>query len=218
MRDRDNICPCKWHRQEIANDGHCKCHLFVNKTYNPTTAYRPEKVYEAMTTSKTIRERTVTMYANSWCPHSRRMRALLIQQQIPFTEIDFEKDASAARQVEIWNNGYRSSPTIIIHLVLSEPNTTELERVFISSGSKILDLTVYATGWCPDSRRTCNWLKDHGIAFRMIDIDQDSTAADRVSAWNQGNQSVPTLDITQCVTEPSSDQLLTALDLNSQSF
>ncbi|MHB1356650.1 MAG: glutaredoxin domain-containing protein [Anaerolineae bacterium] len=171
-----------------------------------------------MANSKSIRERTVTLYSNSWCPHSRRSRSLLTQQHILFTEIDFEKDAAAARQVEVWNNGYRSSPTIIIHLVLSEPNTTELERVFIASGSKILDLTVYGTGWCPDSRRTVNWLKENGISFGLVDIDLDSAAADQVSAWNQGNLSVPTLDITQCVTEPSSDQLLTALDLSSQSF
>ena len=171
-----------------------------------------------MAASRSIRECSVTVYSNSWCPHSRRSRALLTQQQIPFTDIDFEKDSTAARKVEAWNNGYRSSPTIIIHLVLTEPSIVELERVFISSGSLILDLTVYTTGWCPDSRRTVNWFRENGIAFLTVDIDQDSAAAARVSAWNQGNLSVPTLDITQCVTEPTSDQLLTALALNSQSF
>lgn len=171
-----------------------------------------------MTDSKSIRERSVTVYANSWCVHSKRSRALLTQLQIPFTNIDFDKDSAAARQVEAWNNGYRSSPTIIIHQVLTEPSIIELERVFISSGSLILELNVYMTSWCPDCRRTINWLKQNGISFHSLDIEKDSVAAARVSAWNQGNLSVPTLDITECVTEPSSDQLLTALDLSSQSF
>jgi glutaredoxin len=146
------------------------------------------------------------------------MRALLTQEKIPFTDIDFEKDSAAARKVEALNNGYRSSPTIVIHLVLTEPSIAELERVFISSGSRVLDLTVYVTEWCPDCRRTVNWLKENGISFHVVDIEHDKAAAAKVSAWNQGNLSVPTLDITQCVTEPTSDQLLTALNLSSKSF
>jgi len=26
--DKKKICPCIWHKQEIAEDGHCKCMLF----------------------------------------------------------------------------------------------------------------------------------------------------------------------------------------------
>ena len=32
--DRDNICPCKWHRDEIKKDGHCRCMLFVRKGFS----------------------------------------------------------------------------------------------------------------------------------------------------------------------------------------
>ncbi len=31
--DMDNICPCKTHREEIANQGTCECGLFVNEAY-----------------------------------------------------------------------------------------------------------------------------------------------------------------------------------------
>ncbi|OYT42566.1 MAG: ferredoxin:thioredoxin reductase [Candidatus Aenigmarchaeota archaeon ex4484_56] len=27
--DRDKICPCKWHKDEIKEMGHCHCNLFV---------------------------------------------------------------------------------------------------------------------------------------------------------------------------------------------
>jgi glutaredoxin len=170
-----------------------------------------------MITSRSVRERTVTIYANSWCPHSKRSRNLLSQIHIPFNNIDFDLDSAAARQVEAWNDGDRSSPTIIIHQVLTEPSIIELERVFIASDALVLDLDVYMTSWCPDCRRTLAWLKENGIAFRSFDIDKDSAAAARVSAWNQGNLSVPTLSMMLRVTEPSSDQLLAALGLGSQS-
>jgi len=29
--DRAKICPCKWHLEEIARDGHCHCRLFFSK-------------------------------------------------------------------------------------------------------------------------------------------------------------------------------------------
>ena len=29
--DKDKICPCKWHKDEIKNNGHCKCKLFFKK-------------------------------------------------------------------------------------------------------------------------------------------------------------------------------------------
>jgi len=29
--DKYKICPCKWHKEEIARDGHCHCTLFFKK-------------------------------------------------------------------------------------------------------------------------------------------------------------------------------------------
>ncbi|MBI5554435.1 MAG: hypothetical protein HY920_01100 [Elusimicrobia bacterium] len=29
--DKQKICPCKWHKDEIAADGHCHCQLFFSK-------------------------------------------------------------------------------------------------------------------------------------------------------------------------------------------
>jgi len=32
-KDRDNICPCRTHKEEIAHQGTCECGLFVSKAY-----------------------------------------------------------------------------------------------------------------------------------------------------------------------------------------
>ena len=29
--DKKIVCPCIYHEQEVAQDGHCKCHLFFSK-------------------------------------------------------------------------------------------------------------------------------------------------------------------------------------------
>jgi len=29
-KNKDKICPCKWHKEEIKNMGHCHCMLFYN--------------------------------------------------------------------------------------------------------------------------------------------------------------------------------------------
>lgn len=31
-KDKDKICPCKWHKEEIEEDGQCHCQLFFKKS------------------------------------------------------------------------------------------------------------------------------------------------------------------------------------------
>ena len=35
MEDRKFICPCYRHERDIAETGHCLCHLFVSDDYQP---------------------------------------------------------------------------------------------------------------------------------------------------------------------------------------
>jgi glutaredoxin len=61
-----------------------------------------------------------------------RVKRWLDQREIPYTEIDVTKDATAARTVEELNRGYQSVPTILrdgVHVV-TEPSTADLERLF----------------------------------------------------------------------------------------
>ena len=41
MLDRKNICPCERHERDIAEMGHCICHLFVDKNYVPDVIEDP---------------------------------------------------------------------------------------------------------------------------------------------------------------------------------
>lgn len=35
QEDKQKICPCKWHKEEIALQGHCHCNLFFANKLTP---------------------------------------------------------------------------------------------------------------------------------------------------------------------------------------
>ena len=53
--------------------------------------------------------------------------------------------------------------------------------------------TMYSTPWCGYCHRLKGQLDREGIAFDVVDIEQEPSAADIVMAVNGGNQTVPTL-------------------------
>jgi len=54
-------------------------------------------------------------------------------------------------------------------------------------------VTMYSTQWCGYCHRLKSQLDREGIAYDVVDIEQDPSAADVVMAANRGNQTVPTL-------------------------
>jgi glutaredoxin len=56
-------------------------------------------------------------------------------------------------------------------------------------------ITMYSTRWCPDCRRAKTFLKERGVEFREIDIEEDPSAEEIVIKANDGRRRVPTLEI-----------------------
>jgi mycoredoxin len=56
-------------------------------------------------------------------------------------------------------------------------------------------LIIYSTGWCPDCRRAKNFLKERGVEFREVNIEEDPEAEELVLRANHGKRKVPTLRI-----------------------
>jgi glutaredoxin len=56
-------------------------------------------------------------------------------------------------------------------------------------------ITIYGAGWCPDCRRVKNFLKDRGVEFREVDIDEDDESEELVLRVNSGKRKVPTLKV-----------------------
>lgn len=77
-------------------------------------------------------------------------------------------------------------------------------------------IVVYSTTWCPDCRRTKQFLDQRGTPYTWIDIDKDAAAVQEVLRINGGMRSVPTLVFPDgsVLVEPSNRQL--GEKLNSQ--
>jgi glutaredoxin len=56
-------------------------------------------------------------------------------------------------------------------------------------------ITMYGSAWCPDCRRAKSFLKERGIDFREVDIEQDPDAEEIVVKANNGKRKIPTLEI-----------------------
>lgn len=54
-------------------------------------------------------------------------------------------------------------------------------------------VTIYSTTWCPDCRRAKNFLKERGVEFREVNIEEDPDAEDLVLRVNNGRRKVPTI-------------------------
>ena len=57
------------------------------------------------------------------------------------------------------------------------------------------NVKIYTTTWCPDCRRAKHFLKEHGIPFQEINIEETEGAAEFVLAANEGRCRVPTFDL-----------------------
>jgi mycoredoxin len=66
-------------------------------------------------------------------------------------------------------------------------------------------LTMYSTTWCGYCHRLKSQFDREGIAYTVIDIEQDPNAADFVMGVNGGNQTVPTIRFADgsALTNPS---------------
>ena len=56
-------------------------------------------------------------------------------------------------------------------------------------------VTMYTTTWCPDCFRVKLFLRERGVAYREINIDEDSSAEQTVLQANDGKRKVPTLEV-----------------------
>ena len=80
------------------------------------------------------------------------------------------------------------------------------------------DLTVYGALWCPDCRRSKQFLAEHRIAYRWVDIDQDTDAQQIVRELNNGRQIIPTIvfdDGGPVLAEPTNAELAARLGINA---
>ena len=56
-------------------------------------------------------------------------------------------------------------------------------------------ITIYSTTWCPDCRRVKSFLKERGVPYVEVMIEQNPAAEELVLRVNQGRRKVPTIRV-----------------------
>jgi mycoredoxin len=124
VKDRKFICPCYRHERDIAETGHCICHLFVNDEYEPMGIGSPPIRQEG------DRWPDIVVYGAYWCQDTMQSRKFLNRQGVPYTFVDVEEDAEAAQKVKECNEGNLSTPTLEIDgRIVVEPSDEALAEI-----------------------------------------------------------------------------------------
>jgi len=56
-------------------------------------------------------------------------------------------------------------------------------------------IRLYTTAWCGDCRYAKQFLRERGIAFEEINVDEDPDAEDLILRVNNGRRKVPTVQV-----------------------
>ena len=121
MLDRAVICPCERHERDIAETGHCICHLFVDEDYEPAAIENPPERTENSPWPQII------VYGAYWCRDTIRTLNLLNRAGVPYCVVDVDSDPLGAEKVMGWNKGSLSTPTLEIEgQIITVPSDKEL--------------------------------------------------------------------------------------------
>jgi mycoredoxin len=71
----------------------------------------------------------------------------------------------------------------------------EVQAHLILQDKTMEPITIYSTTWCPDCRRAKSFLKERGVEFREVNIEEDESGEEIVIRANNGKRKVPTLEV-----------------------
>ncbi|UCD78221.1 MAG: FAD-dependent oxidoreductase [Desulfobacterales bacterium] len=80
------------------------------------------------------------------------------------------------------------------------------------------DISVYGAHWCPDCRRSKQFLGEHQIPYNWIDIEEDSEGEKFVLQKNEGKRIIPTIVFSDgsFLVEPTNAELAVKLGLKTK--
>ncbi len=81
--------------------------------------------------------------------------------------------------------------------------------------SQTANITVYGAYWCPDCRRSKQFLGEHQIPYNWVDVEQDAAGEQYVLQKNNGKRIIPTIEFADgsILVEPSNAELAAKLGL-----
>jgi len=147
-------------------------------------------------------------------PDCIRAKSFLKENDVDFEFIDVDIDKEATTLVETINKGKRIIPTIFIgEKPYTNPDNRTLSDVLgINEAGRVV---LFGADWCPDCRRAKSYLRDNGIFFQFIDVDEHEWATDKVTEINKGKRIIPTVLIDdKAYSNPDNSVLQEVLAIN----
>ena len=85
------------------------------------------------------------------------------------------------------------------------------------SDSPSTSITIYGAYWCPDCRRSKQFLGEHQIPYHWVDIEQDKAGEAYVLQKNNGKRIIPTIEFSDgsILVEPSNAEIAARLGLKT---
>lgn len=83
----------------------------------------------------------LTMYTTPWCGYCRNLKRQLAREGIEMTEIDIEKDPSAAEYVMSVNGGNQTVPTVVVDApggrsVMTNPSVRQVKDAMAAGSAE----------------------------------------------------------------------------------
>ena len=57
------------------------------------------------------------------------------------------------------------------------------------------NIKMYCTRWCVDCRRAKQFMRERGVSFEEVNVDEDPDAEELILRVNQGRRKVPTFEV-----------------------
>jgi thioredoxin reductase (NADPH) len=78
------------------------------------------------------------------------------------------------------------------------------------------DIQVYGAPWCPDCRRSKQFLAEHRVAYKWVDVDQDQQGLRLIEKLQGGGRTIPTIVFGEgdYLLEPTDEDLARKLGLS----
>jgi len=77
-----------------------------------------------------------------------------------------------------------------------------------------MKIKFYGATWCPDCKRSKQFLDENSASYEYVNIEEDPNAAAEVEKINNGYQSIPTIVFPngKVLVEPSNEELKKAIE------
>lgn len=60
---------------------------------------------------------------------------------------------------------------------------------------RVAAIRLYTTRWCADCWRAKQFLKERGVGYEEVDVDEDPEAEELILRVNEGRRKIPTIEL-----------------------